>query len=234
MTSRLRRLAEESEITLNTLVQGAWALMLSRYSGEEEVVFGATRRCRRSSLAGADSIVGLFINTLPMRVTVSGARRLLPWLKEIRAQHVALRKFEHTPLIKIQEWSEVPNGRALFDSILIFEGYELNSFLQSLGEDWKGREFEIHEQPTYPMELSAWAGEELLFRLAYDSRRFDDDAITRMLGGLATLLKAIAENPDQRLASLPLLDEQERRRSAGGMERHPGRLLRERVHTSSV
>ncbi len=186
--------------------------MLSRYSGEEEVVFGATRRCRRSSLADADSIVGLFINTLPMRVTVSGARRLLPWLKEIRAQHVALRKVEHTPLVKIQEWSEVSRGRALFDSILIFEGYELNSFLQSLGEDWKSREFEIHEQPTYPMELSAWAGEELLFRLAYDSRRFDDDAITRLLKQLATLLKAIAENPNQRLASLPLLDDEERRR----------------------
>ena len=212
VTSRLRTLAEESEITLNTLVQGAWALMLSRYSGEEEVVFGATRRCRRSSLADADSIVGLFINTLPMRVTVNGTRRLLPWLKEIRAHHVALRKVEHTPLVKIQEWSEVSRGRALFDSILIFEGYELNSFLQSLGEDWKSREFEIHEQPTYPMELSAWAGEELLFRLAYDSRRFDDDAITRMLGGLATLLKAIAENPDQRLASLPLLDDEERHR----------------------
>lgn len=212
VTSRLRRLAEESEITLNTLVQGAWALMLSRYSGEEEVVFGATRRCRRSSLAGADSIVGLFINTLPMRVTVGGARRLLPWLKEIRAQHVALRKVEHTPLMRIQEWSDVSRGRALFDSILIFEGYELNSFLQSLGEEWKGREFEIHEQPTYPMELSAWAGEELLLRLAYDGRRFDDDAISRMLGGLATLLKAIAENPNQRLGSLPLLDDEESRR----------------------
>ncbi len=212
VTSRLRALAKGSEITLNTLVQGAWALMLSRYSGEEEVVFGATRRCRRSSLADADSIVGLFINTLPVRVTVSGERCLLPWLKEIRAQHVHLRKVEHTPLVKIQEWSEVPKGRALFDSILIFEGYELNSFLQSLGEDWKSREFEIHEQPTYPMELSAWAGEELLFRLAYDSRRFDDDAIRSMLGGLATLLKAIAENPYQRLASLPLLDDDERRR----------------------
>ncbi|HJQ68948.1 MAG TPA: amino acid adenylation domain-containing protein [Blastocatellia bacterium] len=212
VTSRLRSLAEESEITLNTLVQGAWALMLSRYSGEDDVIFGATRRCRRSSVANADSIVGLFINTLPMRVTVSGDSPLIPWLKGIRAQHVALRKVEHTPLVKIQEWSEVSNGVALFDSILIFEGYELNSFLKTLGEDWKGREFEIHEQPTYPMELSAWAGEELLFRLAYDSRRFDDDAIRRMLGGLATLLKAMAEDPEQRLASLPLLDGEERRR----------------------
>ena len=212
LTSRLRALAEASEVTLNTLVQGAWAIMLSRYSGEEGVIFGATRRCRRSSLADADSIVGPFINTLPVRVTVSGTRRLIPWLKELRAHHVALRKVEHTPLVKIQEWSDVPNGRSLFDSIIIFEGYELNSFLQSLGEDWKGREFEIHERPTYPMELSAWAGEELLFRLAYDAHRFDDDAIARMLGGLATLLEAMAENPDRRLGLLPLLDERERRR----------------------
>jgi amino acid adenylation domain-containing protein len=212
VTSRLRAIAEEAGITLNTLVQGAWALMLSRYSGEQDVLFGATRRCRRSSLDGADSIVGLFINTLPVRVNVGGSRRLLPWLKEIRAQHVALRQYEHTPLVKIQEWSEAPNGKALFDSILIFEGYELNSFLQSLGEDWKSREFEIHEHPTYPLELSAWAGAELLFRLAYDSRRFDDDRMAGMLDQLAILLRAIAENPHQRLDSLPLLDEQERRR----------------------
>jgi amino acid adenylation domain-containing protein len=211
LTSDLRLLAKENGVTFNTLVQGAWALLLSRYSGEDDVVFGAARRCRHSSVNDADSIVGLFINTLPMRVAAQGDRRLPYWLKSIRAQHVAFREHEHTPLAKIQEWSEVPNGTALFDSILIFENYELNSYLQSQGDGWKNRDFEIREQPTYPLELSAWAGAELLLRIAYDSNRFDDEAILRMLSHLKTLLTEMVENPDGALSSLAMLTEEERR-----------------------
>ncbi|HVG21767.1 MAG TPA: amino acid adenylation domain-containing protein [Blastocatellia bacterium] len=214
LTSALRVLARENEITFNTLVQGAWALLLSRYGGQEDVVFGAARRCRRSSVSDADSIVGLFINTLPMRVIVRDDMRLLSWLKDVRAQHVTFREYEHTPLAKIQEWSQVPNGTALFDSILIFENYELNSYLQSQGSDWADRDFEIREQPTYPLELSAWAGEELLLRMAYDAVRFDVGAISRMLGHLKTLLAAMVENPDVALSSLAMLTEQERRQLA--------------------
>jgi amino acid adenylation domain-containing protein len=211
LTSNLRALARSNGVTFNTLVQGAWASVLSRYSGEEDVVFGAARRCRRSSVDDADSIVGLFINTLPMRVNVRGGMRLLSWLKEIRAQHVALREYEHTPLAKIQEWSEVPNGTSLFDSILIFENYELNSYLQSQGRDWKNRDFEIREHPTYSLELSAWAGAELLLRLAYDEGRFDCIHVARMLGHLKTLLAGMVENPYAPLSSLAMLSEEERR-----------------------
>ncbi|HEX8087723.1 MAG TPA: condensation domain-containing protein, partial [Blastocatellia bacterium] len=214
LTSASRALAQENGVTFNTLVQAAWALLLSRYSGEEDVVFGAARRCRRSSVPDADSIVGLFINTLPMRVAVRGDVRLSSWLKGIRAQHVAYREYEHTPLAKIQEWSEVPNGTGLFDSILIFESYELNSFLKSQGPGWENRDFEIREQPTFSLELSAWAGEELLLRMAYDRGRFDADAIARMLGHLKTLLAAMVENPGGTLSSLTMLSEKERRQLA--------------------
>jgi hypothetical protein len=99
-TSALRALAQQQELTLNTLVQGAWALLLSRYSGEEEVVFGATRACRQSALPGADAMVGLFINTLPVRVCLPSGMALVPWLKALRAQQIAVREHEHTPLIK--------------------------------------------------------------------------------------------------------------------------------------
>jgi NRPS condensation-like uncharacterized protein len=96
-TSQLQSLAKEHQLTLNTLVQGAWALLLSRYSGETDVIFGATKSCRRSTIAGAESMVGLFINTLPVRVSVPADDALLPRLKKLRAQWVALRDWEHTP-----------------------------------------------------------------------------------------------------------------------------------------
>ncbi len=209
-TSALRSLARQHDLTLNTLVQGAWALLLSRYSGEEDVVFGATRACRRSGVEGAESMVGLLINTLPVRVRLSPEMLLLPWLKELRAAQVLLRAYEHSPLVKVQEWSDVPRGTPLFDSILVFENYQFNTLLRAQGGDWQNRSFRILTQTNYPLTLTAYAGSELLLGIDYDRRYFDDSAITRMLAHLATLLEGVAANPDQRLSTLPLLTEAER------------------------
>jgi amino acid adenylation domain-containing protein len=211
LTSNLKSLAKAHQVTLNNMVQGAWALLLGRYSGETDVVFGATRACRRSAIEGAESIVGPLINTLPMRISVAEDMQLMDWLKRIRAQHIALREYEHDPLMKIQEWSEVSNGRSLFESILVFENYELAAFLRAQGESWERREFQLFEQTNYPLALSAWAGPELLLKLAYDQRNFDDNAIKRMLEHVKTLLEGMARNPYDRLSSLPMLTEEEQR-----------------------
>ncbi|MGA9771366.1 MAG: amino acid adenylation domain-containing protein [Blastocatellia bacterium] len=211
LTSNLKSLASAHQVTLNNMVQSAWALLLSRYSGETDVVFGATRACRRSAIAGAETIVGPLINTLPMRLAIDEEMRLIDWLKQIRAKHIALREYEHDPLMKIQEWSEVSNGRSLFDSLLVFENYELDTFLKAQGGRWEHREFKLLEQTNYPLALSAWAGPELLLKLAYDRRNFDDDAIERMLGHVKTLLEGMAQNPDARLAWLPMLTDCEQR-----------------------
>ena len=211
LTSSLKKLAAENHVSLNNMAQGAWALLLARYGGESDVIFGATRACRRSTIEGAEAIVGPLINTLPMRVNVSEDMRLMDWLRRIRAKHVALRGYEHTPLAKIQEWSEVPNGKLLFDSILVFENYELDAYLRTLGADWETRDFELLEQTNYPLALSAWAGPELLLKLAYDQRNFDDGTIGRMLGHLKTLLEGMVQHPSERIGSLPMLTEEERR-----------------------
>ena len=96
-TATLQSLAREQRLTLNTLVQGAWALLLSRYSGEEDVAFGATVSGRPPDLAGVESMVGLFINTLPVRVQVAADDSLLPWLNRLQSQMVELRQYEVQP-----------------------------------------------------------------------------------------------------------------------------------------
>lgn len=209
-TSALRSLAQKHQLTLNTMVQAAWALLLSRYSGEEDVLFGTTRACRRSSVEGAESMVGLFINTLPLRVRVPPHMPVLPWLRELRAQQIALREYEHTPLVKTQEWSEVPGGTPLFESLLVFENYHLNSTLRARGGTWANREFHLLEQTNYPLAVNAYAGSELLLKIAYDRRRFDDDTMARTLAHLKSLLEGMAANPDRQLSSLSLLTEGER------------------------
>jgi amino acid adenylation domain-containing protein len=205
ITSALRSFAEENELTLNTIVQGAWSLLLSRYSNETEVVFGATRACRRSTIEGAEAMVGVFINTLPIRVRVNPDTTLVPWLKELRAQSVAMRAYEHTPLDKVQRWSNVPAGRPLFESILVFENFDLTSLLRSQGGYWTNREFHLFQQTNYPVTLAVYGGTELCLKIGFDRGRLNDATAGRMLGHLQTLLEAIAKEPQQLLRDLPLL-----------------------------
>jgi len=209
LTGQLRNLAERNRVTLNNMVQGAWALLLSLYSGEDDVLFGATRACRHWTSDGSDSMIGLYINTLPFRVQRSD-RPLLEWLRELRAQHVALREYEHTPLMKIQRWSEVPHGLPLFDSVLVYEDYQMNIRFRALGERWVARNFVLLEQTNYPLTLAAYASSDILLKLEYDQQRFDAQSIERMLNHLQTLLAGIAANPDRRVREVSLPIETER------------------------
>lgn len=210
-TTTLATFAQAHQLTLNTLLQGAWALLLHYYSGEEDIVFGATRACRPSTLTEADAMVGLFINTLPLRITIDMEASLVPWLQEIRAQHLALRPYEHTPLVKIQHWSEVPRGLPLFDSILVFENYLLDSALRAQGGEWLQRHFYYTGQTNYPLTGIAYADSELLLRLEYDRQRFADHTVKCMLGHLQTLLVGMCTAPEQPLRRIPLLTHVEER-----------------------
>jgi len=211
VTSALRSLARKHSLTLNTIVQAAWACLLGRYSGEEDVVFGATRQSRPARMAGAESVVGLFINTLPIRARVGSNRTVIDLLKELRRQWLALREQKHTPLVDIQRWSEIPRGVPLFESIVVFENSLLNTSLRAQGGVWRNRTFRYVSQPNTPLNVVAYGERELLIRISYDGRRFGPDSISRMLGHMATLLEAMSQDADQQLGSLPLLTASERR-----------------------
>jgi NRPS condensation-like uncharacterized protein len=102
-TMRLSQWGRQQKLTVNTVVQGAWSLLLSRYSATEDVVFGATVSGRSAGLSGIQSMVGLFINTLPVRVHVFPGRSLVEWLRELQGQQVTLREYEYTPLFEIKK-----------------------------------------------------------------------------------------------------------------------------------
>ncbi|MBZ5723521.1 MAG: amino acid adenylation domain-containing protein [Acidobacteriia bacterium] len=210
-TTALNELARGNGVTLNTVVQGAWALLLSRYSGEEDVAYGVVRACRKSSVDGADDMVGLFINTLPMRVRVPSEAKLADWLKELRCQWLAMRDYEHTPLVAAQKCADVAPGKPLFESIVMFENYDLNERLRQQGGKWADRSFRLYEQTGYPLTVTVYAHDELRLQIEFDRCRFEPAAIARMLGHLKTLLEGMVAGSGERLAFLPLLTQQERR-----------------------
>ncbi|MEO8429886.1 MAG: amino acid adenylation domain-containing protein [Acidobacteriota bacterium] len=210
LTSSLRSVVEGHGLTWNTLVQGAWACLLGRYAGEEEVVFGATMQCRPKALTGSESMVGLFINTLPMRARVAADRPFLDLVKDLRAQWVDIREFKHTPLVDVQGWSDVPRGTPLFESLVVFEPALVNTGLRSQGGPWLNRTFRYVSQPNTPLNFLAYGEPELILRIAFDGSRFDRASIRRMLGHLATMLEAVARDVRTPLGALPLLTPPER------------------------
>src|SRR6185369_6929678 len=113
--------------TLNTVIQAAWAILLSRYSGERDVVFGTTLSGRPPDLTGVERMVGLFINTLPMRVEVRPDEPIPTLMRRVQERLSKMREYEYSPLTNIQGWSEVPRGSRLFDSIVVFENYPLDT-----------------------------------------------------------------------------------------------------------
>ncbi len=209
-TDALRAFAARHDVTLGTLAQVSWAVLLSRYSGQDDVVFGATRACRHSSIDGAESIVGLLINTVPMRVQLSPELPVLQCLKNVRADWVAIRAYEHTPLPDIQAWSGFGADRPLFENILAIEGDILGEKLPSMGSDWQRRKFQLLERSEYPVIGRAYTGSRLSLRLAYGHGTLDDDAAARMIGHWRSLLVGLMTHADRRVVDLPLLTDAER------------------------
>lgn len=213
LTQALQSFAWQHRLTPNTLVQGAWACLLSRHSGNPDVVFGATRACRHSPLdgLGTGSIIGFMMNTLPVRARVLPDVSAIEFLRELRTQALAVRPHEHTPLAQVQEWSQVPRGTALFEHLLVYEDYLLNDALQSFGGKWKNRECSILAHPNYPLTCVAYGSMPMLLRLRFDAQRFDPPAVQRMFGHMQTLLQGLIADPERRLADVPILPEAERR-----------------------
>ncbi len=191
VTSRLQALAARHKVTLPTVTLGAWAVLLSRYSGQEDVVFGSAVSGRPEALPGVETMVGMFINTLPVRARVNGDEPLAAWLQGLQERQLARQDFEATPLSQIQRWSTVPAGSPLFETLYVFENYP------NATDDAPGglRLTNLHsfESTNYPLTLTLTAADQVSLHLTSDRARINADAAARLIQHLATLLGGMAE-----------------------------------------
>ncbi|HEX2091538.1 MAG TPA: amino acid adenylation domain-containing protein [Longimicrobiaceae bacterium] len=202
LSERLAALGRRQRLTLNTLVQGAWALLLARRSGEDDVLFGATVSGRPAELPEVERRIGLFINTLPVRVRVPPAEPVLPWLESVQERQVAMRCFEHTPLVEIPGWSGVAPGVPLFESLVVFENYPVERpATEEVGGVTLGRPRTV-ERASYPLTLVVRPSPELSLGLLYRRERFDDAGAQRVLDDLRALLEGITTDPGRTLGEI--------------------------------
>ncbi|QDE97917.1 non-ribosomal peptide synthetase [Myxococcus xanthus] len=190
LTARLTGFAKSHRLTLNTLVQGAWALVLARATGTDDVIFGVTVSGRPADLAGSESIVGLFINTLPLRARLDGTAPVATFLSGLQAQQGAVEPYSYASLADIQHWSDAPKDRPLFESILVFENYPLDASTLLPRSGLTISSVNTHDRISYPLALVAIPGESLELRVMYAA-----DAFSRpMAERIARLLEAALES----------------------------------------
>ncbi|HET7233234.1 MAG TPA: amino acid adenylation domain-containing protein [Longimicrobium sp.] len=206
LSEELQRLARREEVTLNAVLQVAWALLLARYTGDTDVAFGATRACRRGGMDGVERVVGLLSNTVPVRLRLDEHGSVARHLEMARALWLEMRPHERASLGHIQAWSGVPAGTPLFETLFGFESESTEEVLHRLGEEWRQRSFELHQWTSYPLAVVAHGGERVTFHLTCDPARFGAGAIRRLEAHLTAILQAFAADPSQPLGAIRLAD----------------------------
>ncbi|WP_415835401.1 amino acid adenylation domain-containing protein, partial [Corallococcus soli] len=228
----LQDFSRQHQLTLNTLALASWALVLSRYSGEHDVVFGSTFAGRPPELPGSDAMVGIFINSLPTRIRVpSDSSPLVPWLQSLQVQQLELRQYEHAPLVHVQSLSQVPRGASLFESLLVVENYPIDASLRQRTSFLDVREALAAERSNYPLALAVIPSTSTVrLLLSHDEPRFPAAAMQRLLEHWRTVLEGLVARPEARLEDVSLLSASERRLVLEQWSRTPGTLPEQPVH----
>ncbi|MGE6917445.1 amino acid adenylation domain-containing protein [Achromobacter kerstersii] len=214
-TTALQRAAQQQQLTVNTYAQGAWALWLARVAGLHDVLYGVTVAGRPTDLNGVQDTIGLFINTLPLRVDVPGPDSpisVAQWLRTVQAGNAALREHEHLSLAEIQALADVPRGTTLFDTLFVFENAPVDGALLARAKAIGARADGARTHTNYPLTVVVKPGEQLVLQLTYDADLFDEASILRVLDGLRHVLGQFAGRPASPLAQIGLLPDDEHAR----------------------
>ncbi|OAE15932.1 hypothetical protein A2T76_14750 [Pseudomonas brenneri] len=205
-TQRLSAFARQQKVTVNTLLQSAWLLLLQRYTGQNCVCFGATVAGRPAELKGIEQQIGLFINTLPVIASPYAEQTVGQWLQTVQAQNLASREHEHTPLFEVQRWSQL-SGEGLFDSLLVFENYPVSEALEQGGSSQLRFDgIRLQEQTNYPLTLMVGMSDTLSLHYHYANSNFSEQAIDQLNRHLTGLLLSMLDHPDCALGELSMLD----------------------------
>ncbi|RLK61737.1 non-ribosomal peptide synthase protein (TIGR01720 family)/amino acid adenylation domain-containing protein [Actinokineospora cianjurensis] len=209
-SERLRSAAQRAGLTVNTVVQGAWALLLARWAGTTDVVYGTTVSGRPAELSGVEAMVGMFINTVPTRVLADPSRPAGAWLRDIQAAQSESRRFDYLALSRIQSHSAVEPGAALFDSVVVFENYPFEDASREGGV--RVTEVTAVDTTNLPLTLSAHVDDRVHLDLGYDPALLDRPTAERVALWLRTLVTALVEDQDRAIGTLPWVSTEDRER----------------------
>ncbi|MCQ0024992.1 amino acid adenylation domain-containing protein, partial [Streptomyces somaliensis DSM 40738] len=207
--------AKRHRLTVNAVVQAAWALLLSAHSGQTDLVFGATTSGRPADLPDVESTVGIFINTLPVRIRITPDQRVADWLHDVQLRQTEARRHDYLSLARIQAEAGLPADTTLFDTLVVFENYPVDED-SARAHGLTVEAVTANEATNYPLTLVAYDGPRIGLHLRYDPNHFDADTARSLLDRLVHLLTALVAEPTRRVAAVPLLTPAEERAALSG------------------
>ncbi|OMF65502.1 non-ribosomal peptide synthetase, partial [Paenibacillus peoriae] len=217
LTAELQKLAKQEQVTINTLMQTAWGVLLQKYNRTEDVVFGSVVSGRPADIAGVEQMIGLFINTIPVRIQGGPATAFAELMKQTQRQALSANAYDTFPLYEIQALTE--QKQDLIKHIMVFENYPVEQQVEQLGSD--GQEpftisnVVVTEQTNYDLNVVVMPGEGIKIRFMYNALSFDQTGIERLYGHFARLLEQISFNPYIRVEELEMVTTAERQQITG-------------------
>ncbi|MDA3660137.1 non-ribosomal peptide synthase/polyketide synthase, partial [Mycobacterium xenopi] len=205
-------LARSSHTTVNVVLQGAFAQLLMWLTGQHDIAFGTTVSGRPAEMAGADAMVGLFINTVPVRARLTPATTTAELLAQLQTTHNHTVEHQHLALNDIHR---LTGHERLFDTLFVYENYPIDPAAPLGDHQLAITEFAVRESTHYPLTIQAMPGNELGLRVEYDTDVFDADSIQTLIARLQRVLTAMTAEPTRRLSAVDLLDEPEHARLDG-------------------
>ena len=205
LTAALEETARRYRLTLATVIQGAWALLLGHWGRAEDVVIGNVVSGRPAEVEGSRTMVGMFVGAVPLRVSVEPERSLVDWLAALQRREQASKEHGHVSLADIRRHADVPSGTALFEHTFVFNNYptEVDGGAALAGErageragDLRFAEIREEETTQYALDLMLARRADLRLRVLYDPRRFEPARIETAADALLTLLRSMAERPE--------------------------------------
>ena len=187
-TEAIELFSKTNKLTLNTLLHGAWALLLSRYCDTEDVLFGTTVSGRPPDLPDSEAVLGMFINNLPVRVRFPGTSQLISALHDLQDLLVCMREYEWVSPLRLQEWSEVSRANRLFESLLVFQNYPIEGSLRRAAADLEMSDVRSRLETSYPLTVVVGPFDPLTVRIIYDAGRFNDSEMSRLAEHLRAVL----------------------------------------------
>jgi amino acid adenylation domain-containing protein/non-ribosomal peptide synthase protein (TIGR01720 family) len=188
-TAQLKQYAQKHRFTVNTVMQGVWSLLLHRYTGNNDIVYGTIVSGRPDDLADVERRVGMYINTLPLHSTMQEDEPVTSWLEQLQQQQVSSRHYQYTPLHQVQSWSGVPGD--LFDSILVFENYPVSELIGSRQWALGIENVQMHEQTNYPLSISVISTDKIKIGFNYNTSLLESGYVEEISGHFKQVLQQL-------------------------------------------
>lgn len=213
LTSKMKRTAGKHHVTLNTLLQTAWAVLLQKYNRSRDVVFGSVVSGRPAGIPNVETMIGLFINTIPVRFRCEAGTTFAGLMKEAQERAVASQQFETHPLYDIQ--ARTTQKQDLITHLMIFENYPVDQYMESIGRQ-NGTSITIsnvqmEEQTNYDFNLTVIPGDEMNISFEYNANVYERASIERVREHFMQILHQVVTDADIRVDQAELLTEGERR-----------------------